>query len=516
MNLCVAPLGASLAWEQILAQEGVPFAVANQDLRAEEITVLIVHHPLGEAERKRVEEYLRSGGAVLGAAEFLHAVGGTTSRPEQIEFLVAGKGDPLGVHLLDLAITGHIPREANCLRTEQNTFAAFGGSLGNGYAVLLPFDLAPLTFDARAADKNFYSTRERLPAERVSLVSKGELRQLLHSALVYLFHARRLPYVHRWYFPDGKPNLFAFRIDSDKGSREEIDALYRVAREEGVGMTWFLDVKSHEDWLQHFAFFSGQEIGVHCYEHRTFDTVAENVKNISKAKHKLDQAGVSANGFSAPFGKWNDSLAQAIEGVGFDYSSEFAFAYDTLPFAPATRDQQFSALQIPIHPICIGSLRNVGYSEKQMTDYFQHVIDEKLLRDEALFFYHHPTHHHYEVMRAVFRSVRDRGIENVTMGEFARWWRKRLASRLNAAIHNSMLHFEWRGDESVWLRVIHSARGEAIVPALNAIEMQALPWKQRSCSTVASDIRRIREFDPRSMFGSMFSAVSRKLSRRNG
>lgn len=515
MNVSVGVFGNSPAWEQILAQEGVPYHRAGQELRADAIAVLIVTHHLSEVERNRVEHYLRNGGAVLGAAEFLHAVGGTTSRVELIEYLVGSEEDPLEIQLLDLAITGQIPREANCLRTPQNTFAAFAGALLNGHAVILPFDLAPLMFDARAAEKNFYSTRERLPAERVSLVGKGELYHLLHSALVHLFHARRLPYVHRWYFPGGKANVFAFRIDSDKGSREEIDALYSVAREEDVGMTWFLDVKSHEEWLHHFAFFSGQEIGIHCYEHQTFAALAENVRNISKAKHKLDQAGVSALGFAAPFGQWNAELAQAIDDAGFEYSSEFAFAYDTFPFTPATRDKRFDALQIPIHPICIGSLRTVGYAEKHMREYFQRVIDDKLLRDEPLFFYHHPTHRHTEVMRSLFRLVREQGIENITLGAFARWWRKRLASRFSVSRSNSLLNIEYTADDDVWLRIIHPERGEAIVPAAHVIDMQALTWNRRSRATIPSDIRRIREFDPRALWGSVFSAVSRKLSARN-
>jgi hypothetical protein len=119
-------------------------------------------------------------------------------------------------------------------------------------------------------------------------------------------------------------------------------------------------------------------------------------------------------------------------------------------------------------------------------------------------------------MRSIFRAVRDRGIDNMTMGEFACWWRKRLATRLSVAPHNSMLNIEWKGDESVWLRVIHPERGEAVVPAAHAIELQALPWKQRNRMRIPADIRRIREFDPRAMFGNVFSAVSRNLPRRNG
>jgi hypothetical protein len=151
-----------------------------------------------------------------------------------------------------------------------------------------------------------------------------------------------------------------------------------------------------------------------------------------------------------------------------------------------------------------------------MTDYFQRVITEKLLRDEPLFFYHHPTHHHHDVMRSIFRFARDRRIENITMGEFARWWKKRLVFRLRAALHNSMLNLDWSGDESVWLRIVHPERGEAIVPAAHAIAINALPWQKRSRATPPSDLRRMREFDPRALFGKVFSTVARKLQRRRG
>lgn len=518
MKLNVGLITHSAMWEQLLEQEGVPFSHVEVEDLTNACSVLVVNRLLKSNEVKTVEQYLRSGGAVLGYADHLIGVCGTTTRRERIDYLV-GDHEAIFSHvsLVDTEILADIPREANCMRTQHNTHAVFAGKLAEGYAVLLPFDAATLMCDVRAVDKNFYSDRERLPSERVSLVSKGELRHLMHDALQYLHHARNLPYVQAWYFPDGRRNLFAFRIDSDKGSRKEVDELYHVALENDVGMSWFLDVKSHEEWLQHFAFLTGQEVGVHCYEHRTYETYEGNLKNIAKAKHKLEQVGISSPGFTAPFGVWNTELAKAIDTVMFEYSSEFSFAYDSFPMYPSNGQQTFLTPQIPVHPICIGSLQRVGYSETRMKEYFRRVIDAKLLRYEPLFFYHHPTHRHADVVRFIFQYVRQRGIGNTTMLDFARWWKKRLSYRFAIEFENGTCTVQSTKvpDDSLWLRIIRPDKAEGFVRPSREIDLNTLEWEpQRSDYLPPSDIRRIREFDPRGMLGDLFSALSRKLSER--
>ncbi|MBX2993102.1 MAG: hypothetical protein KF749_18270 [Bacteroidetes bacterium] len=518
MTLNVGLISPSLMWEQMLLQEGVASRRVELNGGDPDCSVLVVNRVLQHSERKSVETYLSSGGAVLGFAGHLAGVCKTSSRTARIDFLTSDvTGIFSDIHLLDLAVSGEIPREANCLRTQHNEFAAYAGELGGGYAVILPFDIAGMMEDRRAVVKNFYAIRDRLPSERVSAVGKGELRHVLHYALRYLHHVRNLPYVHVWYFPDGKMNVSAFRIDSDKGSKKEVDELYHLAVEHDCSMTWFLDVKSHEEWLHHFAFLAGQETGVHCYEHRTYDSYEENLKNISKAKRKLELAGISSPGFAAPFGIWNTGLAQAIDKAVFEYSSEFSYAYDTLPFYPSVDGYTFLTPQIPVHPICIGSLRKVGYTSQQMKEYFKRVIDEKLLRDEPLFFYHHPTHHYPDVVRFIFRYLEEKEIDNMTMLEFARWWRKRLkyissfnfeGSRLAMQPHSSV-------DDSVWIRIIRPDGAEVLVQPSLLVELARLEWNpQRHRASAPTDIRRIREFDPRGLVGEVFSGLAQRFTRK--
>ncbi|HXF99704.1 MAG TPA: polysaccharide deacetylase family protein [Bacteroidota bacterium] len=515
MKLRVGLVIPSLWWEQILAQEGIPFGYADLNRLDEEWSVLVVSRRLEETEQRQIEEYLAVGGAVLGFAGYLENVCKTRTRTEPLEYIISeGKSPFADVHLLDLGLEGAVPHEANCLRTQQNTFAAFVGPMGGGYAVLLPFDPSEMMSDERAANKSFYFVRDRLPSERVSLVSKGEVQRVVHRSLEYLHHVRGLPYVHLWYFPEERPTIFAFRIDSDRGSREEVDALYRLARKHDIPMTWFLDVKSHEAWLHHFAYLSGQEFGVHCYDHTVFNTYEANLANIQKARQKLHRVGISSPGFAAPFGLWNPELARAIVQAGFEYSSEFSYAYDAFPLYPRAGTEGFTTIQIPIHPVCIGSMKRVGYTETHMADYFKRIMDEKLQRHEGWLFYHHPTHRSWDVVEFIFSYVRQKGIDCIPMSEYARWWKKRLKVMPGFDLEKNTLRMNIAHPEpSVWVRIVRPDMRAVLVPPFDVVDLEAMNWlPPQTVALPPSDIHRIREFDPRKLVGDLFTSLSRKFS----
>ena len=517
MKIQFGLLRASTAWEQFCAGEGIPSDViepGNPRL-IEDFSVLIINRKPDQEECAAITRYLNDGGAVIGYAPFLSGLAKSLTRKERLDFLVAdGQSGIFDIMLLDAAVEGQVPKEANLLRTDENTFGMFAGDLLGGAAVLLPFDPVDLMTDTRVANKRFYSNRDRLPSERVSLVGKGELRHLLHRSFEYLHHARKMPYIHLWYFPGGKKSLFAFRIDTDRGERWEIDELYDAAKEAGVGFSWFLDVRAHESWLDSFLYMAGQEIGIHCYEHQVFPTYEANLKNITRARRALEGAGLAAAGFAAPFGIWNAGLAGAIDEAGFAYSSEFSFVYDSLPVYPESLGIVYHTLQVPIHPISIGSLRRVGYTEKQMQEYYAAEMDRKLARGEPLFFYGHPTHHGWETIRFLLRRAREKGIESATFGEFARWWKRRSLSKCVVDTGNASATVNVHGSagaDDLWLRVSRAPGLEAVIPVAHAIDLERVPWAPMTLSALPPDIRKVREFDPRALVGDIYSEMMRKF-----
>ncbi len=509
----------SRVWEQFLVQEGLPFGTVDlmSEVTVQEWSVLIITRRLGSADRDSVEAYLRSGGAILGYAGHLPEGRESAPRRERLEYLVSDGTGPFGsVGLIDLGMEGEVPREANQLKTQQDTFGLFLGSREGSPACILPFDPERALADFRAANMSFHAKPDRLPTERVSLVGKGGVRRLLHTALEYLHTARNLPYVHLWYYPEGRRTLFAFRVDTDFAARKEIDDLYAVARTSDIGMTWFIDVKSHEPWLGHFASMVGQEFGVHCYEHKVHDERAANLANFGRAKRVLEAAGFHPAGFAAPYGMWSPGLASVVRELGFAYSSEFSCAYDTLPLLPAAGSEFHGPPQIPVHPVSIGSLRRAGYTTQQMKEYFRASADQKIVSAEPAFFYHHPTHQYWDVVEFLFRHVRDQGIEPMTLGGFAQWWAQRGLTSYTASLERNVLTLDTAkppspSGNSVFLRIVRGDGRDALVPPAPRIDLGAVQWVETPSYHPPSDLRRMREFDPRRAFGDLYTSMMRKL-----
>jgi hypothetical protein len=421
------------------------------------------------------------------------------SREERLRFILAAD-EFCSAGVIDLEVDGLVPREANCLRTPSNTHAVFAGEWKGGVAVVLPFDPAEALTDVRAGFKSFYLNRERLPWERVSLVSKGGVRRLLRDALFYLHRVRGIPYVHTWYFPDGHTNTFVFRIDTDGAGPEDVESLYALLEEYRFPGSWFLDVKTQAAMLRRYREFAGHEIGVHCEEHRVFKTEAENRSNIERAFSAMRAAGLQPVGFTAPFGYWDLFLGNVIDEMEFAYSSEFSWAYDTLPGVPVTPAGEYRTLQVPIHPVSVGILRRAGCPPASMTKYFTSAVNRRMLTGDPMFFYHHPSHREWPVVRGLFDAVREAGTPASTMAGFAAWWKERAKSRLSVETRGE--HLLVSGVEGrAWISILTADGRHAIVPPASEIRLSDLKACSVQVPGVPEDVLRTREWDIREYLG---------------
>ncbi|MGB2957691.1 MAG: hypothetical protein WBD30_02275 [Bacteroidota bacterium] len=519
MRIRVGLVGRSHGWEQLLMQEGVDFVPAELPVSpARDFSLLVVTRELAESEKGWIMQYLAAGGAILASITYLGGLGGVSSRPSRLDYLLPDGNLPFAdLSILDLGIEGDIPTEARTMRTQTNEYAVFAGELCGGRAVLAPFDPGVAMSDTRIASKSFFAERERLPAEQVSLVGKGEVRHFVHRALEYLHHTRDLPYVHLWWFPDEYDNVVGLRVDTDAAEKRDIDDLYAISRELELSFSWYIDVKSHRDLLSHFASMVEQELGVHCYEHRVYSSYEENLNQLAKSKTALESVGVFGGGFAAPYGMWNPSLARAVDDLGFAYSSEFSYAYDGYPLYPVWADTVFSTLQVPVHPVCPGTLRQVGYSDGAMRSYYAALVDAKRRRRDPLLFYHHPSHRRWEVVRDLLRDAMGPRVMPTTLGGFARWWKRRSASRIDAEFEPGILRTHFRtpdkapGLEGVSYRISSSAGKEAILSRDGEIRLDDLRWRDVPLYRPPEDIGRIREFDPRAVLGQVYSAMRRRI-----
>jgi hypothetical protein len=256
-----------------------------------------------------------------------------------------------------------------------------------------------------------------------------------------------------------------------------------------------------------------QEIGVHCYRHKTFGTFEENAANIGAARSLIERAGIDPVGYASPNGFWNAGLARAIEQHRFEYSSELSLDRDDLPFHPWARGDFMDALQLPVHPICIGSLLRVKASDDAMKRYFRWTIDRKVQEQEPVILYHHPGHEKADVMADSFEHAQQRGLRNITMGEYARWWRRRLGVRHDISYRDGTIAVRTRipqGDVALALRGRDGSVGFIEGDGeWREDEIAMIPAPERRVE-MPDDIARARGFNPRMLRHALEDFNSRK------
>jgi hypothetical protein len=502
VRLTVGILDENNGWSLLLNQIGVVWEILvnGNEILPQNYSAVIVNRSPTPFEHKTLRAYLENGGALLSINGNGCSIIGSSPTKVSITTIAPHELPTFTPHdMIDVYSSGvkekNFPADSEIEASEWCS----SGNLGKGFFISVPFDFGKAITDARSSRKNFYFTKERLPSEVVARVSKGALRKLLTDVLTFLHHKRNLPFAHKWFFPGEAQTMFTFRVDSDKGNREEVMALHEVSKRYDVATMWFLDTKSHQTWLSDFQNFGNQEVGIHCYDHRTYRSREKNFRNFAIAQMLFHGAGLTAFGAAAPYGTWNGAIAKTFEEAGMLFSSEFSFDYDDFPLFPLVDGTPSKVLQIPIHPICPGSLRRASYSREEMKSYFRAVIEKKIAEREIISLYHHPTHHYNDVIEFVFQLLQEHDVQNISYSAYAAWWKKRLSqsSSINYNHEKGTLSFSSTTNENdVRWQIIFPDEQEAIVATKSTVEISKLKkqhWAMKY--TPPSDISRTRKFD---------------------
>lgn len=500
MNLQVGILGEAGGWKAILRQEGVPHSSVQGEAPPESYAVLVINDDADDRELGLSRTFLRAGGSILCSAKMFATLKSTTYDRRKIGY-VHGTGNSLfaSAGLVQIGYGGSVAWNANDLPCEDGSPTAYVGPLEGGHCVALPFDPSVLITSSAVERRSFYSPAQRLPFERVSSVNKNGVRRIVRAALQHLYAVRGLPYVHLWYYPNAAPSAFVLRIDTDYGSLGDIEHLYEFLREQHIPGSWFVDVKSQEGFLWRFAQMQGQEVGIHCYVHKTYDDDIRNHDNILKARNRFRDANLGAAGFAAPYGTWNPGLAKVVKEFRFEYSSEFSWDYDNFPSEPWIDRKTRGIPQVPVHPISIGTLRRQGYTSETMIAYFDRVIEEKLSLSEPLFFYHHPKDRYEDVLETLIRRASDVGARPLTMGAYNTWWDGRRSEGMQVEVIDGLVKVDaQQAPNGYHLRIVGVGGKAAIVPADQSVRLDEVVWKRLPRPYVyPPDVHRVQAFNPR-------------------
>ena len=280
--------------------------------------------------------------------------------------------------------------------------------------------------------------------EEIARVDKRDVRRKVLHRLRTRIEASGGIWLRVSAFPFPNRSAFNFRIDYDAYDPADFRAMLRAVADHEHGTSHFVNGAAYEPHREALRLMGGLDVGSHGYWHHTYQTLDENVRNIRRGIETLRSAAIEPNGFAAPMGRFNGQLLEALKKLGISHSSEFALAYDELPFFPATGD----LLQIPINPVCLGTflaaakqagLQSAGEIDRVVEsagDYFDRTIRAKYGLGEPIFLYGHPTGRlgrHPRLMHRIFETVSQLGaVWETTLTEFAHWWRARARVRLTA------------------------------------------------------------------------------------
>lgn len=272
--------------------------------------------------------------------------------------------------------------------------------------------------------------------ERIATVDKAEVADTMAWMLQAGFAARDLPYARPVRFPDRGRSVFLFRVDVDGLWGDRCRALADVARQHDIRASFYFNAslcragpgELARDWL------ATHEVGNHADVHDLFDDAEANRANLRGGLDWLaQQLGGEPTGYVAPRGLWNNALDAAMADLGVTYSSDFGLDIDSLPFFTP-----HGILQVPVHPFSAERFavhqENAGFgppSPRAVLDHYLSALHRQAKLHRPAHLYGHPEvlgRMARDVLPDLFAAVRRLGLPNMTVGDYAAWWRARDAA----------------------------------------------------------------------------------------
>lgn len=423
-NIHIGVIGDNRGWEQVLTQIGVSWSKMHSAVSVEvhKQSCIILCRALERNEKSTIKDYLNLGGAIVDT------LGQFVSQQlvkRHLRTIYPGDDHSDFNHIEEIVINHRI--DVHPLSGHLGGLAWFDPAPKRSIAFLsLPVHL--IAGHQPLAHTQFRSSKVPAVAERTADRSSGQYIAACLAVLKKLHSKSGVPFVHKWWMPDTDRPLATFRIDTDYGTREALSSLREVVTNFDVPATWFLHIEAHEEWLNHFKKLSGHEIGLHCYRHSEFKTSSQYAADIKKGLGLLHRHGYEPKGYASPYGYWGKEISYALSQFNLLYSSDFGYDYDSLPSQPQTSH----TLQLPVHPISIGSFRRFKFTAKMLEDYFAELLQLKQLMHQPIHLYHHPGDRHEDQLKMIFRELTQQSVRWMSYSEWASWWVRRNSSSFTA------------------------------------------------------------------------------------
>jgi hypothetical protein len=273
-------------------------------------------------------------------------------------------------------------------------------------------------------------------------------------------------------YPFPYRSAFNLRVDLDEPVPDDYARFAWARRALADCCTHFVSTRAYGDHPRVLDDLRAQDTQSHGHHHVIYRDPRANARNLRRAHEALVQSGFDPVGFAAPHGRWNPGLDAALEDIGYHYSSDFQLGYDDVPFFPWRGDRFSRVLQVPVHPVCEGLFMEAGAVDGRLiAEYFVQVVKAKMAAGEPAFVYGHPERRLGrlpEVLEALGALVSGSPLLwQVTLTQFARWWRWRLERRWSIVTRTEgrleVQFDDWSAEYPLGLE-IHRGRHVALVP----------------------------------------------------
>lgn len=332
-------------------------------------------------------------------------------------------------------------------------------------------DVAPLRVGRPQDPFDLYLESEAAPhvwtygdhelREDVAVVDRRELRAELLGELRKRIEELGGLWLRKAVAPFPYRSAFGFRFDHDDYVAADFEALLAALAGNEEASSHYVLGAPFEARPEALARLKGFHVGARGQHRRLCRGPLENRENIARGLETLARAGLSPDGFAAPFGRRPAGLAAALSELGVGHSSEVTFAYDDRPFFPLGSD----VLQTPVHPATMGTflasarrraalakaaqagrmiarsatesaLPAVALSTTQTRrsldlsgKYFDELIRSSYFAGEPAFLrcrLDGPLDRRAELVKQAFSTARGlAGLWRTNLAEYARWWKLR-------------------------------------------------------------------------------------------
>ncbi len=415
LRICL--LSSNTGIEDILRQIGISFFVADhaKGVSPFDASVLIVGREESSADLQLAKSFPEAGGAILDLGAASEMLTGIQAQKRMRNVLAPKAG------VLDLPVSAFdVDAEVAHLGSGSDDWLKID-RMGIAPYCFLGLDIKVMESDRRTAFRRVGHFSGVKPAEEVSRCGHGAVPFLLAAILRRLCNERGLPFAHRWYHPGPHRTVTLFRLDTDFSDRDHIESYRTLIKKHGLKCTWFLHAGAHEKWLGLFRSFDEDEIALHCYRHFNSHDVNLMRSDIDKAVSIMKAAYLVPVGYAAPYGLYDSQIDAHLKANGISYRSDFGRAHDGLPVC------ENGLLQLPVHPISIGTLKSVKADESEMDLYFETSVQKLSRSFRPVALYDHPNHDLFVQSERMLGVLSALDGMRLTFREWAKFWNSRLS-----------------------------------------------------------------------------------------